>query len=222
MPRKIRYIIPQIPHHALQRGNNRQKIFSDKKDKDYFLANLKQYAQENKVAIGAYCLMTNHFHLLLYPESYEGLVNFMKLISQVYSQYINRKHKRTGKLWENRYKLHIVDPDYEWVVTRYIEQNPFRAGIVKKAEDYKYSSARAHLNGVDDDILTKDILKGEKKDYRIFFDDDKARDVMFLDKIRTILKQEKVLGSNDFIKRIEKRFKASFIVRERGRPAKNK
>ena len=67
MPRKIRYIIPHLPHHALQRGNNRQNVFLDSIDKYYFLKQLKQYGRENKVSIGAYCIMTTHFHLLIYP-----------------------------------------------------------------------------------------------------------------------------------------------------------
>ena len=71
----------------------------------------------------------------------------MKGSLQHYTQYINRKHKRSGKLWENRYKLHIVDPECEWAVARYIENNPMRAKMIKKAEDYKYSSARANLLG---------------------------------------------------------------------------
>ena len=156
MPRKIRCIIPYLPHHALQRGNNRQDIFPESKDKEYFLKQLKKYAQENRVAIGAYCLMTNHFHLLIYPETEEGLVKLMKNISQVYAQYFNRRYKRTGKIWENRYKLNIVKPESEWVIARYIEKNPVRAGIISKAEEYPYSSAEANLKGRSNKILNRD------------------------------------------------------------------
>src|SRR3989338_10855138 len=130
MPRKIRYILPELAHHAIQRGNNRQNVFLDMDDRQSFLQSLGKYGRENNVYIGAYCLMTNHVHLLLYPETEEGLIVFMKLVSQMHSQRMNRKYRRSGKLWENRYKLHIVDPDYEWYVARYIELNPVRARMV--------------------------------------------------------------------------------------------
>jgi len=214
MPRKNRYIIPHIPHHVFQRGNNRQEIFPDKKDKDYFLFKLSEYAHKNDIAIGSYCLMSNHFHLLVYPLSREGLVNLMK-----FTQYINKKYKRTGKLWENRYKLHIVDPNYEWIVARYIEQNPVRAGMVNRAEDYKYSSARAHLNDVENNILTMNILKDSINEYRKYFKDNISQDTEFNKKIEEIFKQKKVFGGNDFIQQIEEKFKVSFVTRKRGRPS---
>lgn len=120
MPRKTRYIIPQIPHHTLQRGNNRQRVFYDVEDRRRFLSSLTTLSKKENVLLGAYCLMTNHVHLLLYPQTSAGLIKLMKSLSQLHTQHINHKYKRTGKLWENRYKLNIIDPDYEWIVARYI------------------------------------------------------------------------------------------------------
>lgn len=222
MPRKPRCILPGLPHHALQRGNNRGVIFHNQADKEYFLNNLKRSSLENKVAIGAYCLMTNHFHLLLYPESSEGFIQFMKNISQIYSQYFNRKYKRTGKVWENRYKLNIVEPEFEWVISRYIEQNPVRAGMVRVAEQYLYSSARMHLEGKRDEILTKDIVKERKEKYRSFLSENTAEDQKLLLQLRTVTQQEKVFGKADFIRELEKRTNLCFSVRARGRPKKEK
>ncbi len=222
MPRKIRFIIPQLPHHTLQRGNNRQTVFNGVKDKKYFLAQVRTHAKENKVAIGAYCLMTNHFHLLVYPDSQNGLVKFMKAISQNYSQYYNRLYKRTGKLWDNRYKLNIVEPEFEWVIARYIEKNPERAGIVKNAEEYPFSSGAAHLIGSSDISLSKDIIKGKTEEYISFFYEKEAADKKLLDRIRTVTQQQKVLGRDDFIKEIGGRFNANFEIRSRCRPAKEK
>jgi putative transposase len=220
MPRQIRYIIPGISHHAVQRGNNRQQIFFDKDDREVFLSNIKKYSKEQKVLIGAYCLMTNHIHLLLYPENAEGLIKFMKCVSQNHSQYINRKYKRSGKLWENRYKLHIVDPDYEWVVMRYIERNSLRAKIVAKAEEYFYSSAKSHLNGVQDKVLTKDVIENRINEYRIFFSESEANDIVHLNNIRANIQQEKPLGDKKFIEKLEVKFKTALVVRRRGRPSK--
>ncbi|MFA5363372.1 MAG: transposase [Candidatus Omnitrophota bacterium] len=220
MPRGPRCILPGLPHHALQRGNNRGVIFHNQADKEYFLDNLKKSSFENKVAIGAYCLMSNHFHLLLYPESKEGFIRFMKYISQIYSQHFNRIYKRTGKLWENRYKLNIVDPEFEWVISRYIEQNPVRAGMVRAAEEYQYSSARMNLEGGRDEIVTKDIVKGKRDKYKEFFSENTPESRKLLLRLREVTQQEKVFGGADFIRQLETQTKLFLGVRVRGRPRK--
>jgi putative transposase len=221
MPRQIRCIIPKIPHHAMQRGNNHQNIFFNKEDKSYFCKNLEQYSKEQKVYIGAYCLMTNHFHLLLYPDTEQGLSNFMKLICQKHTQHINRKHKRSGKLWENRYKLYLVDPDYTWMVSRYIELNPVRARIVNNPVDYHYSSARKNLNKIPDRIVNIDIIKGRHKDYQDFMKE--KIEESEIKSIHEALQQNKALGKEGFIKKLEDKFKnTSFKTRKRGRPVNKK
>ena len=222
MARRIRYIIPNIPHHTLQRGNNRQVVFADEEDRKIFLSTLKKFSTENNVAIGAYCLMTNHFHLLLYPDTHEGLINLMKYISQLHTQHINRKYGRTGKLWENRYKLNIVDPEYEWVIARYIELNPVRANMVDRVEDYKYSSARIHLLGEKDEVVGKNIIGDRSEEYLEFINEKNRSNPKQLSQMRSVIKQEKVFGSEAFIQCIEERFKTFFRIRGRGRPAKIK
>ena len=222
MPRKIRYIIPQIPHHALQRGNNRQAIFYDAEDRIIFLTNLKKNSKKENVSVGSYCLMTNHIHLLLYPQTPKELIKFMKSLAQLHTQYINRKYKRTGKLWENRYKLNIVDPDCEWIVSRYIERNPVRAGMVKSAGSYQYSSAAAHLKMAKDELLTKDIIQNRTNEYMDFLNNDEADKQENLKSIETIVEQEKAWGSIRFIKELEDRFKAVFQTRSRGRPLRRR
>ena len=164
--------------------------------------------------------MTNHFHLLLYPRTSDGLINLMKHLCQLHTQFINRKYKRTGKLWENRYKLNIVDPDSAWVLARYIERNPVRAKMVEQAEEYEYSSARAHLGGEEDGLLTHDMIKGQHNEYRKFFYDKEASDEKHLGVIRTVVQQEKVFGNDNFVARLEKKFNISFRVMGRGRPRK--
>ena len=142
----------------------------------------------------------------------------MKSINQYYTQYINRKYKRSGKLWENRYKLHLVDPDYEWVVARYIELNPVRARMITNPTDYHYSSAKKHLKGEKDSIVSKDIIEGKERDYLEFIKEEiKERE---LKQIRDTLKQGKVLGSDKFISKVEKRFGGTFRIRGVGRPVK--
>ncbi|MFH1857236.1 MAG: transposase [Candidatus Omnitrophota bacterium] len=221
MARKIRYIYPKLPHHALQRGNNRQPIFFDKEDRICFLSNLKKFSTKTGVVVGAYCLMTNHFHLLLYPNVREELIEMMKYIAQQHTQYINRKYGRSGKLWENRYKLNIVEPEYEWVIARYIEQNPVRAGMVKEAGEYKYSSARAHMNGEFDEMLGKDIIGKRREEYCEFIKEIKDNERERLSQIRATIQQEKALGGQDFMERLQEMFGVSFQARGKGRPAKS-
>lgn len=220
MPRKIRCIIPNLPHHALQRGNNRQNIFLDSIDKYFFLKQLNKYGYENKVGIGAYCIMTNHFHLLIYPEQEEGVIKLMKSISQIYAQYFNRKYKRSGKIWENRYKLNIVEPECQWVFARYIENNPIRAGVVLKAETYLYSSAAANLKGQADEILTRNIINDKREEYIKFFKESEADNDKPLNLLRTVIQQQKAFGGKEFIRKLKEKFQVNFEIKPRGRPRK--
>jgi putative transposase len=125
-----RVVYPGIPHHGIQRGNHRQEIFLEDSDRHYYLKWMLSLAIDNKVPIIGYCLMTNHIHLLLLPQTVTGLINFMKVLSQRYTQYFNYTYHRTGKLWGNRYKLHPFEPETNSALLRYVERNPLRAGIV--------------------------------------------------------------------------------------------
>ncbi|MBD3272357.1 MAG: hypothetical protein GF384_07455 [Elusimicrobia bacterium] len=218
MPRKTRLILPQIPHHAVQRGNNKQKIFSEMIDRNIFFQYLKNFSKEENIQISAYCLMSNHVHFLLYPNSEEELIRFMKHLFQSYTQYFNKQYSRSGKLWENRYKIHIVDPDCEWIVCRYIELNPVRANMVKNPEDYSYSSAKEHITAQRDGIINKDIINGRYKEYHEFLIDQLAMEEEHIDRIRKVTQQQKVYGNREFIENLEKRYNINCEVRARGRP----
>ena len=220
MPRKNRHIIPGLPHHLFQRGNNKQNVFRELKDKEFFIRQVKREAKENNVRVGAYCLMTNHFHFLLFPDTKENFIKFVKNVSQKYSQYFNRKYKRTGKVWENRYKLNIVDPEVCWVLARYIERNPIRAGLIERVEDFEYSSAAAHLCGEIDELITEDILKGKRGEYLGFFHEKDADNKNELDRIRDVIQQQKAIGSKEFLGKLQEQFGDEFNIRTRGRPRK--
>jgi putative transposase len=148
MPRIGRAVAAGYPHHIIQRGNNREDVFFEKNDRKQYLSLLKKYATKWTSPIMAYCLMTNHVHLLTKPGAEESLFKMMQGLTLCYTQYINRNYGRTGRLWESRYHSCIVDQEkYLWAAARYIERNPVRAGMVEKAEDYPYSSAVAHIRG---------------------------------------------------------------------------
>jgi putative transposase len=121
MPRIGRAVAPGYPHHVIQRGNNRENVFFEKEDRTKYLSLLNKYAFKWNAPIMAYCLMSNHIHLLTKPLSEESLFKMMQGLTLCYTQYINRMYGRTGRLWESRYHSCIVDYDkYLWAVARYI------------------------------------------------------------------------------------------------------
>jgi putative transposase len=220
MPRIARAVATGFPHHVIQRGNNREKIFFDKKDREQYLLLLKKYSDKWGSPILAYCLMSNHVHLLTRPKEEESLYKMMQGVTLCYTQYINRKYKRTGRLWESRYHSCIVDKEkYMWAVARYIEQNPTMAKIVKRVDDFPYSSARAHIQGISDEVLGEDLFEeGQRKDYREFLragipEEEKNR-------IRYSTRTGRPFGSETFVKTVEKKLDRILILKSPGRPKK--
>jgi len=164
MPRIGRAVAAGFPHHVIQRGNNRENVFFEKDDRKQYLSLLEKYSVKWTSPEMAYSLMTTHVHLLTRPGTEEALFKMMQGVTFCYTQYINRNYGRTGRLWESRYHSCIVDEEkYLWAVARYIEQNPVRAGMVEKAEDYPYSSARAHIKGSKDAILGEDLFTDDRR-----------------------------------------------------------
>ena len=222
MPRIARAVASGFPHHVVQRGNNREKVFFNKEDKDKYLSLLKKYSDKWKSPILAYCLMGNHVHLLARPSKNESLYKMMQGITLCYTQYINRTYKRTGRLWESRYHSCIIDKEkYLWAVARYIEQNPVRAKIAKKAEDYPYSSAKTHIYGTKDEALGEILFEGrQRKDYiQLMKANIKEEDI---NNIRDYTRNGRPFGSESFVEKMEQKLDRIFKLRPRGRPKKGK
>ncbi|RQO83843.1 transposase [Acidovorax sp. FJL06] len=140
-------------HHVIQRGNNRQPIFQDGEDFDTMLGLLADNALQHGVAVHAYVLMDNHFHLLVTPSSADALPQMMQAVGRRYVQYFNRRHVRTGTLWEGRYRSTVLQAErYLLPCMVYLDLNPVRAGLVANAADYPWSS-HAHWRGVRNDRL---------------------------------------------------------------------
>ena len=141
MARQNRLILPGVAVHITQRGNDRADCF--RRDSDYmvYLLHLRELAETLQCAVHAYCLMSNHVHLLITPTTADACTGLMKNLGQRYAQYFNRAHERTGALWEGRYHSCIVEsPRYVLACYRYIELNPVRAGLVKDPRSYPWSS----------------------------------------------------------------------------------
>ena len=147
MARLPRLSLAGYPHHVIQRGNNRQAIFSSAADYRFLLELIRQYARDCQVAVHAYVLMSNHFHLLITPQEGEGLGRMMQGVGRSYVQYFNRQHKRTGTLWEGRYRSTVLQTErYLLQCMAYIDLNPVRAAMVAGPQDYPWSSF-AHYTG---------------------------------------------------------------------------
>jgi putative transposase len=203
-------------HHAVQRGNNRQDVFNDHDDRRYYLRWAKILAGEYPVAILGYCLMTNHIHLLVLPQTADGMIAFMKLLSQRYSQYFNRKYDRSGKLWENRYKIHPIDEELYYVVLRYVEMNPVRVGLVPDGASYRWSSAPYHLLGLPDRVVTADYLHSSCFSYREFFyEQESDEDVAG---IRISTQQGRAWGRPEFLEALANSLGRVVAPRRRGNP----
>jgi putative transposase len=159
MARLPRLTVPGYPHHVIQRGNNRQAIFSSTADYLMLLALLDEYAQKFGVALHAYVLMSNHFHLLATPTTDDGLPQMMQAVGRRYVRYFNDRQQRSGTLWEGRYRSTLIETDrYFLACMAYIDLNPVRAGLVPTAKEYPWSS-HAHYVGLRaDKIVTPHAL----------------------------------------------------------------
>lgn len=142
MPRTARAVVPGFPHHIIQRGHNKQDVFAEPGDFEYYLATLATFKEIYGVKVYAFCLMTNHVHLILQPgDDAAGLGQLMKRLAGRQTRLVNRQEKRSGTLWEGRYKSSPIDTDaYLLACCRYVELNPVRAGVVAKPDDYPWSS----------------------------------------------------------------------------------
>jgi putative transposase len=220
MPRIPRIIGVGYPHHIVQRGNNREKVFLDRGNYEKYLSFLSKYSEEKKAAVLAYCLMPNHIHLLIRPSQVEALPKMMQGITLCYSKYFNGENGRTGRLWECRYHSTVVDGDsYLWTVSKYIENNPVRAGIVKRPEDYPYSSAKGHLLGRKDPLLKDPLFdKSELNEYRRFIRSEEDKKIT--EEIRKQTRLGKPLGDAGFLKTLSENLGRSLSFRPKGRPRK--
>ena len=148
MPRRSRLIVPEVPLHLIQRGNNRSVCFNVEDDTLFYLDGLSRAAHDNGCAIHAYCLMTNHVHLLLSASTTDGPGGLMKQLGQRYVQYFNRTYRRSGTLWEGRFRSCLLqEAGYLFECHRYIELNPVRAAMVEHPGMYRWSSYRVNAQG---------------------------------------------------------------------------
>ena len=156
MPRIARVVCPGVPFHVTQRGNRRCSVFCGDQDRLSYLGNLQDYAGQHGLAVLAYCLMSNHVHLVVVPETHRSLERVLRPLHMRHAQRINLLRSWKGHLWQGRYFAAALDATYLWAAIHYVERNPVVAGLVTRAEDYPWSSASAHCGLRSDALLTRD------------------------------------------------------------------
>jgi putative transposase len=201
MARIARVVVPKLPHHIVQRGNRRQKVFFTETDYDAYLSLAAEWCREFKVEIWAYCLMPNHVHLIAVPAHADSLARAIGEVHRRYTRMINFREKWRGFLWQGRFASYPMEERYLYAAARYIEMNPVHAGLAQNPEDYPWSSARAHLSGQDDKLIKAQSLLGMVEDWNLYLHE--KEDATDLDLIRKHERTGRPLGGKKFIRRIE-------------------
>jgi len=211
MARKPRVDPGGYTYHVTQRGNNRDACFFAEEDYRFYRDCIKQSADKYAVAVHAYVLMTNHVHLLVTTKQNGDLSRFMQHIGRRYVRYVNHAYKRSGTLWEGRFKSSVVDVEhYLLACYRYIELNPVRAGMTQRPSEYPWSSARWHGFGLKDEIVKDHPIYGAlgaTKEARTIAYRELFRTEMDEDLIHEMgetFSQEKMLGSSRFLAQVER------------------
>ena len=210
MARLPRLNLPNVPQHIVQRGNNRQVTFVEPDDYVVYFEKLKYYAKEYEVKKHAFVLMTNHVHLLATPTISNGVSKLMQSLGRYYVRYFDQTYKRTGTLWEGRFKSTLIDSDnYFLIVSRYIELNPVRAGMVAHPAEYTWSSYQHNGAGKVIELITEHDLytrlgsnpENRQAHYRALFE----RDIppYTLEEIKTATDKMWVLGNEQFKQQVE-------------------
>lgn len=228
MARRRRLSYPDIPQHLIQRGNNRQVCFADEQDMLTFGQWLCDYSDEYGVAVHSWVFMTNHIHLLATPTGPDSIGLMMQALGRRYVRYFNSRHRRTGTLWEGRYRSCLVDSDgYLLQCQRYIELNPVRAAMVADPGDYRWSSYRTNAFGKNSRLVSPHSL------YQQLASTQAERQSAYRDLFRTVLPDALAedirntthsglaLGNDRFKREIEALSGQSVSAGKRGRPAKD-
>ena len=226
MPRRARSYIPGLPYHIVQRGNNREACFIEPENYQYYLELWQQLSGRYGVEVHAYCLMTNHVHFLVTPTHLDSISNTMKVVGSRYAQYVNRMYGRTGTMWEGRHRSSLVQTDrYLLSCYRYIVLNPVRADMVKRPEEYRWSSYSSNGRGDEGWLTPHDEYQRLGKDpserayaYRELFRHQLSEQELHL--IRKAAHYCQPIGDDRFRQQIEHKYGIKLGNMSRGRPKK--
>ncbi len=220
MSRAARIVVPGAAHHVTQRGARRQQTFFTDTDYARYVDLIAEGRLKANVSVVAWCLMPNHVHLILVPQTTDGLVRALSSAHQRYTWVINRRNGWTGYLWQRRFHSTPMDDAHLILAIRYVELNPVRARLVERPEEWRWSSVRGRVSGTGDALIegARPELLANVADWKGFLaeglDEANAR------RIRSIETKETVLGGPAFVRHVETMAGRSLETRPRGRPRK--
>ena len=229
MPRKVRILVPNYPHHIVQRGHNRKVVFLADEDYQFYLENLKEWKIKLGIKLYAWCLMTNHIHLIIEPgDDASTASELMKRLAGRQAAFVNKQEGRSGALWEGRFKASPIQRDnYLLACCRYVEMNPVHANMVSGPRQYRWSSYRERIGLVDNGLLDMDAS------YLGLADDAVRRIERYqaylkqgasdkeIELLRDAWSRNQLTGNDHFIDEIERRTGRRVEYRSRGRPGKD-
>ena len=215
MARLARVVVPDMPHHVIQRGNRRQATFFREDDYGAYLEFMAEQCREEGVAIWAYCLMPNHVHLIAVPGTEPALRRAIGEAHRRYTRRINFREEWRGYLWQGRFASFVMGEPYLLATARYVELNPVRANLVEDAADWPWSSAKAHLSACDDRLVEVAPLLAIIDDWRAFLDS--ATDEDHLRQIRSHAQTGRPLGDAPFLGRLGRLLGRALGPKKRGR-----
>jgi putative transposase len=218
MARLPRLVVPHLPHHVVQRGNRRLEVFFSDADRIAYLDNIRDACKRYGVIIWAYCLMNNHVHFVAIPAEADSLARCFSEAHVRYTRRINLQKDWKGHLWQARFGSSVLDEKHLIAAVRYIERNPVRAGIVRDAWEYPWSSAAYHTGQTDQDRLVEsdEMLRELIGDWQPYLRDDDQED--FLKSVRRDSLVNRPLGDEVFVRDLEQRFQLRLAKGKVGRP----
>ena len=222
MPRIARVVAVDTPHHITQRGNNRQDVFFTDGDREFYLDGLRDQSDRYALRIMAFCLMTNHVHLVAIPTREDSLAKALGRTHYYHSRSINALHGRSGHLWQNRFYSCPLDEGHYWAAARYVERNPVRAKMVRRAEAYAWSSAKAHVDGKDPHgILDLTNWPGPWRGESWRETLQSVEEDVLLAQLRRSTHKGRPLGTDSFLSRLEAALGRRLRAAPVGRPKKD-
>ena len=218
MARIARVVVPEYPHHIIQRGNRRQQVFFNENDYAEYLKLLGFYSRRFRVDIIAYCLMPNHVHLIAVPDKDGNLAQAIGETHRNYTRYINFREKWRGYLWQGRFSSYVLDERYLLAATRYILLNPVKANIAEKPCDYLWSSAKHHTQLISNSMVKDFILQDLIEDWDEFLA--KTPDDNDVKLLQLHERTGRPLGDNAFIDKLESFLNINLHKNKAGRKKK--
>ena len=221
MARLARIVVPGVPYHVTQRGNRRERTFFEDADYKRYRTMLGDAARRAGAEVWAYCLMPNHVHLIVVPGDADGLRRTFADAHRRYTGLINARHRWTGHLWQGRFGAVALDEAHLLAAARYIALNPVRARLVRRAEDWPWSSVRAHLAGEDDGLVTVAPLAARYPDFAAMLEE-QATDAAAWTALRKSESTGRPIGSAGWLEDLERKTGRELKARRRGPMPKEK